>query len=161
MEKSNWNIDQMLHWLDIKIEREDRDIAKQKKQMDGDFLYYFGWNAESLYKSHFMSDCSKKLRQAVNGVKDTDEIRNILKENTACCEKKLLDGQLDCRSSSRGANMAHFMRLECMQQLIKDYREFANILSVTPPEENQQQAAHKNGKREEPPERKIKRGIRR
>ena len=39
MEKSNWNIDQMLHWLDIKIEREDQDIAKQKKQMDGDFLY--------------------------------------------------------------------------------------------------------------------------
>ncbi|MFK1851504.1 hypothetical protein ACIXFQ_11095 [Bacteroides fragilis] len=31
MEKSNWNIDQMLHWLDIKIEREDQDIAKQKK----------------------------------------------------------------------------------------------------------------------------------
>lgn len=52
------------------------------------------------------------------------------------------------------------MRLECMQQLIKDYREFANILSVTPPEENQQQA-HKTGKKEGPPEKKIKRGIRR
>lgn len=104
----------MLHWLDIKIEREDQDIAKQKKQMDGDFLYYFEWNAESLYKSHFMSDCYKKLRQALDGVKDTDEIRNILKENAACCEKKLLDGQLDYRSFSRGANMAHSMRLECM-----------------------------------------------
>ena len=46
MEKNNWNIDQMLHWLDIKIEREKRDIAKLEKQMDGDFLYYFEWNAE-------------------------------------------------------------------------------------------------------------------
>ena len=27
----------MLHWLDIKIEREKRDIAKLEKQMDGDF----------------------------------------------------------------------------------------------------------------------------
>ena len=97
----------------------------------------------------------------MDGIKDAHEIRNILKENAACCEKKLLDGQLDYRSSSRGASMAHFMRLECMQQLIKDYREFANILSVTPLEENQQQAAHKNGKKEEPPERKIKSGIRR
>ena len=51
------------------------------------------------------------------------------------------------------------MRLECMQRLIKDYREFANILSVTPPEENQQ--AHKTGKKEGPPEKKIKRGVRR
>lgn len=76
----------MLHWLDIKIEREDQDIAKQKKQMDGDFLYYFEWNAESLYKSHFMSDCYKKLRQALDGVKDTDEIRNILKENVGGAE---------------------------------------------------------------------------
>lgn len=92
MEENNWNIDQILHWLDIKIEREDRDIARLEKQMDEDFLYYFEWNAESLYKSHFMSDCYKKLRQAVDGVKDIDEIRNILKENAACCEKKLLDG---------------------------------------------------------------------
>ncbi|WMI93996.1 hypothetical protein BFGS084_01406 [Bacteroides fragilis] len=53
------------------------------------------------------------------------------------------------------------MRLECMQQLIKDYREFANILSVTPPEEKLQHVANKNEKKEEPPERKIKRGIRR
>lgn len=160
MEKNNWNIDRMLHWLDIKIERENRDIAKLEKQMDGNFLYYFEWNAESLYKSHFMSDCYKKLRQAVDGIKDINKIRNVLKENAACCEKKLLDGQLDCRSSSRGANMVHSMRLECMQQLIKDYREFANILSVTPPEENQQQV-HKTGKKEGPPEKKTKRGIRR
>ena len=41
MEENNWNIDQMLHWLDIKIEREDRDIARLEKRMDGDFLYYF------------------------------------------------------------------------------------------------------------------------
>lgn len=108
MEKNNWNIDQMLHWLDIKIEREKRDIAKLEKQMDGDFLYYFEWNAKSLYKSHFMSDCYKKLRQAVDGIKDIDKIRNVLKENAACCEKKLLDGQLDCRSSSRGGEHGPF-----------------------------------------------------
>lgn len=98
----------MLHWLDIKIERENRDIAKLEKQMDGNFLYYFEWNAESLYKSHFMSDCYKKLRQAVDGIKDIDKIRNVLKENAACCEKKLLDGQLDCRSSSRGGEHGPF-----------------------------------------------------
>lgn len=161
MEKSNWNIDQMLHWLDIKIDRQDRDIVKQKKQMDEDFLYYFEWNLESLYKSHFMSNCYKKLRQAVDGIKDVAEIRNILKENAIHCEKKLLDGVLDYRSSSRGASMAHFMRLECMQQLIKDYREFANILSVTPPKEKLQQVANKTGKKEEPPERKIKPSIKR
>lgn len=54
MEKSNWNIDQMLHWLDIKIEREDQDIAKQKKQRTGISCTISEWNAESLYKSHFM-----------------------------------------------------------------------------------------------------------
>ena len=39
MEENNWNIDQILHWLDIKIEREDRDIARLEKQMDEDFQY--------------------------------------------------------------------------------------------------------------------------
>ena len=46
--------------------------------------------------------------------------------------------------------------------LVRDYREFANILAQTPPEENLQQTANKTEKkREEPPERKIKTGIRR
>ncbi|MEO5164943.1 hypothetical protein ABHZ92_19010, partial [Bacteroides ovatus] len=75
---------------------------------------------------------------------------------------KLLNGQVDCNSSSRTTNVAHFLKLECMQQLVRDYREFANILAQTPPEENLQQTANKTEKkREEPPERKIKTGIRR
>ena len=105
MEESNWNVDQMLHWLDIKIDREDRDIAKQKKQMDESFLEYFEWNMEGLYKSHFMSKCYKKLRQTVEGTKDIDEIRNILKNSTDYCEKQLLEGQLDYQNSSRAISL--------------------------------------------------------
>lgn len=67
MEQGNWNVDEMLHWLDMKINREDRDIREQSKKMNGNFLHFFEWNAESLYKSHFMSGCYKILRQAVDG----------------------------------------------------------------------------------------------
>lgn len=73
----------------------------------------------------------------------------------AYCENKLLKGELDYHSSSRTTNVAHFLKLECMQQLIKEYREFANILSVTTSEENRRQAASKKR------EKKIKPGIRR
>ena len=91
-----------------------------------------------------------------------DTVRNIVEDNIAYCENKLLNGQVDCNSSSRTTNVAHFLKLECMQQLVRDYREFANILAQTPPEENLQQTANKTEKkREEPPERKIKTGIRR
>ena len=162
MEQDNWNVDEMLHWLDMKINREDRDIREQSKMMNGNFLHFFEWNAESLYKSHFMSGCYKILRQAVDGAKDMDTVRNIVEDNIAYCESKLLNGQVDCNSSSRTTNVAHFLKLECMQQWVRDYREFANILAQTPPEENLQQTANKTEKkREEPPERKIKTGIRR
>ena len=30
MEQGNWNVDEMLHWLDMKINREDRDIREQR-----------------------------------------------------------------------------------------------------------------------------------
>lgn len=160
MEESNWNVDQMLHWLDIKIDREDRDIAKQKKQMDESFLDYFEWNMEGLYKSHFMSKCYKKLRQTVEGTKDIDEIRNILKNGTDYCKKQLLEGQLDYHYSSRAINIAHFLELECLQQLIKDYREFTNILVQTPPEKKLQHPVSKVEKNKELPEKKVKSGIR-
>ena len=48
MEQGNWNVDEMLHWLDMKINREDRDIREQSKKMNGNFLHFFEWNAESL-----------------------------------------------------------------------------------------------------------------
>ena len=144
MEQGNWNVDEMLHWLDMKINREDRNIREQSKKMNENFLHFFEWNAESLYKSHFMSGCYKILRQAVDGAKGMDTVWNIVEDNIAYCENKL------------------FLKLECMQQLVRDYREFANILAQTPPEENLQQTANKTEKkREEPPERKIKTGIRR
>lgn len=109
-----------------------------------------------------MSGCYKILRQAVDGAKGMDTVWNIVEDNIAYCENKLLNGQVDCNSSSRTTNVAHFLKLECMQQLVRDYREFANILAQTPPEENLQQTANKTEKkREEPPERKIKTGIRR
>ena len=152
----------MLHWLDMKINREDRNIREQSKKMNENFLHFFEWNAESLYKSHFMSGCYKILRQAVDGAKGMDTVWNIVEDNIAYFENKLLNGQVDCNSSSRTTNVAHFLKLECMQQLVRDYREFANILAQTPPEENLQQTANKTEKkREEPPERKIKTGIRR
>lgn len=59
MEQGNWNVDEMLHWLDMKINREDRNIREQSKKMNENFLHFFEWNAESLYKSHFMSGCYK------------------------------------------------------------------------------------------------------
>ena len=61
MEQGNWNVDEMLHWLDMKINREDRNIREQSKKMNENFLHFFEWNAESLYKSHFMSGCYKIL----------------------------------------------------------------------------------------------------
>ena len=140
MEQGNWNVDEMLHWLDMKINREDRNIREQSKKMNENFLHFFEWNAESLYKSHFMSGCYKILRQAVDGAKGMDTVWNIVEDNIAYCENKLLNGQVDCNSSSRTTN----------------------VLAQTPPEENLQQTANKTEKkREEPPERKIKTGIRR
>ena len=91
MEQGNWNVDEMLHWLDMKINREDRNIREQSKKMNENFLHFFEWNAESLYKSHFMSGCYKILRQAVDGAKGMDTVWNIVEDNIAYCENKLLN----------------------------------------------------------------------
>ncbi len=162
MEQGNWNVDEMLHWLDIKIDREERAIREQSKKMNENFLHFFEWDAESLYKSHYMSGCYKTLLRAVDEARDIDTVRKIVKDNAAYCESKLLNGQVDYRSSSRTTSVAHFLKLECMQQLVRDYREFANILAQTPPEENlQQTASETKKKREVPPKKKMNSGIRR
>ena len=41
MEQGNWNVDEMLHWLDMKINREDRNIREQSKKMNENFLHFF------------------------------------------------------------------------------------------------------------------------
>lgn len=41
MEQGNWNVDEMLHWLDMKINREDRDIREQKQEDEWEFPALF------------------------------------------------------------------------------------------------------------------------
>ena len=113
--------------------------------------FKYGITLDAAWKGvDFRIDVYKRqiLRQAVDGAKGMDTVWNIVEDNIAYCENKLLNGQVDCNSSSRTTNVAHFLKLECMQQLVRDYREFANILSQTPPEENLQQTAKKQKRRE-------------
>ncbi len=147
MEQGNWNVDEMLHWLDMKINREDRNIREQSKKMNENFLHFSNGMRRACISLILCQGVIKILRQAVDGAKGMDTVWNIVEDNIAYCENKLLNGQVDCNSSSRTTNVAHFLKLECMQQLVRDYREFANILAQTPPEENLQQTANKTEKK--------------
>lgn len=41
MEKDNWNVNEIRHWLDMKINREERDMREQTKKMNENFLHFF------------------------------------------------------------------------------------------------------------------------
>ena len=57
--------------------------------------------------------------------------------------KKLLEQDISARSTSPMSNLAHTLRLECSQQLIREYDLFIRFLTATPRQRQEEERASK------------------
>ena len=65
------------------------------------------------------------------GIGQSGKVLEYLKKRQNVCLDTLLRQDIAARSTSPMANMAHTLRLECVQQLVEDYGHFIRILADT------------------------------
>lgn len=134
MEQEKYAIEELARWLGMKIGRERINIKGYRDKLDSDFLYYFKWTGEDLFKSHFMARSYEQLKDFVGRAKDATEVHDFIRKKREECLKELVDGSIRKMSTNDLFNLTHTLKLECAQQLIKEYMEFDNILSIEPPQ---------------------------
>lgn len=132
-EQEKYGMERLAEYLDMQIRTEEKNIKENRNKLDRDYLYYFAWNGEALFKSHFMVKQYGELRQVIRQVEAPGEVHGYIRHKQAECLNELAGGSIRRRSTDEIFNLAHTYRLECMQRLIKDYTDFERLLSIEPP----------------------------
>lgn len=150
-EQEKYGMERLAEYLDMRIRYEEKIIKENRNKLDRDYLYYFVWTGEELFKSHFMVKQYGELRQIIRQVEAPEKVHGYIRHKQAECLNELTSGSIRKRSTDEIFNLAHTYRLECMQRLVKDYTDFERLLSMKAP--------RKEVKAKREPERKKPEGL--
>ena len=110
--------------LNEKMELLDEKIQNKAAKAGEDYLSFFESHAEEAYKEYYLYKCFRDSGSP-------EKVLEYLKKRQNVCLDTLLRQDIAARSTSPMANMAHTLRLECVQQLVEDYGHFIRILADT------------------------------
>ena len=127
MRQENWSVRKLRKLLDNKIAAVENVMREGLESASTDYCRFFEWKAAYLYKGELLRGHYRLLR---NKVSRTDDVEDLKKRQNVCLDT-LLRQDIAARSTSPMANMAHTLRLECVQQLVEDYGHFIRILADT------------------------------
>lgn len=124
---------------DLKIERLQQYLNKQKgvvesnikgysRELEKNYLYFFGWHADDLYKAHYMATNYNAIQETIDTAKSSKEIEAYLNKCILYVKDDLLNGPLVKRSTSPMSNISHSLEMECKQKLLKDFQNLNRIL---------------------------------
>lgn len=124
---------------DLKIERLQQYLNKQKgvvesnikgysRELEKNYLYFFGWHADDLYKAYYMATNYNAIQETIDTAKSSKEIEAYLNKCILYVKDDLLNGPLVKRSTSPMSNISHSLEMECKQKLLKDFQNLNRIL---------------------------------
>ena len=134
-EQEKYGMDQLSKYLEMQIGIKDNCINRCRKRMESDYLYYFAWEGKDLFKAHYMAARYRELHKFVKMAGSLQEVQEYLKQEREKCIGTLLDEEIYTHYTEDIFNLAHSYKMECTQQLVKDYNGFGKILSMKPPRE--------------------------
>lgn len=128
MEQDNLKMERLRLYLDGRKKEVADSIAEYNSQMKKNYLYFFGWHADDLYKAHYIASNYNAIQEAVDAAKSPKEIEAYLNKCILYVEDDLLNGPLVKRSTSPMSNISHSLEMECKQKLLKDFQKLNKIL---------------------------------
>lgn len=127
MDTDNLKIEQLLQYLDKARNEVKSDIKMYKGQLENNYLNFFDWHADDLYKACYMDNNYQIIQRTINAAETPKDIEAYLKRCTLYVEEDLLSGPLVKRSTSPMSNIAHSLAMECKQKLLKDFQNLNRI----------------------------------
>lgn len=128
MDRGDLRIERLQQYLDRQKGVVESNIKEYVSQMEKNYLYFFGWHADDLYKAYYMDKHYKAIQERIDTAETPKDIERYLKGCILYVEDDLLSGQLVKRSTSPMSNIAHSLEMECKQKLLKDFQDLNRIL---------------------------------
>ncbi len=128
MDTEHLEVEQLQQYLDKARNEVRSDIKMYKSQLEKNYLDFFNWHADDLYKACYMDNQYRIIQQKIDTAETPRDIEAYLKRCTLYLEEDLLSGPLVRRSTSPISNMALSLEIECKQKLLKDFRNLNRFL---------------------------------
>ena len=122
-------MDRFMDRLNEKMELLDEKIQNKAAKAGEDYLAFFESHAEEAYKEYYLYECFRDLRKKARESGSPEKVLEYLRKRQNVCLETLLRQDIAARSTSPMADMAHTLRLECVQLLVEDYGHFIRILA--------------------------------
>lgn len=128
MNTDNLKIKRLQQYLDKERSIVKGDINGYNRQLENNYLHFFDWHADDLYKAYYMDKNYEAVQQMIDTTESPKDMEAYLKRCILYVEDDLLNGPLVERSTNPMSNMAHSLEMECKQKLLKDFRNLNRIL---------------------------------
>ena len=104
----------------------DHRIEGLTKEMNEDYLRFFEWQAETMFKEHKRRAFYISLLEAMNNRDETTELSAWLLAIAVRKGNAIISGSLTRNSTSPMANHAHLLNLQTEQELITEIESLAS-----------------------------------
>lgn len=128
MDKGDLKIERLQQYLNRQKSVVENNIKGYSHELEKNYLYFFGWHADDLYKAHYMATNYNAIQETIDTAKSPKEIEAYLNKCILYVEDDLLNGPLLKRSTSPMSNISHSLEMECKQKLLKDFQNLNRIL---------------------------------
>ena len=108
------------------IRRADKRIANLTKAMNDNYLQFFEWTADSMYKQQVRRKFYSGLVEVMEEWEGEDLSEHFL-GIAQCVANSIARGDLTRNSTSHMANIAHTLNLQARQTLIAEIEGLAHI----------------------------------
>ena len=143
MVRQNPNVTRLMERLDATMEVLDGKIQEGTARSNANYLSFFEDKSEELYRLHYMYKCLNDLRSNIRKLETPQQIQEYIQRRRNACLDKLLEQDISARSTSPMSNLAHTLRLECSQQLVREYDLLVRFLVATPRQRQEEERASK------------------
>lgn len=143
MVRQNPNVTRLMERLDATMEVLDGKIQEGTARSNANYLSFFEDKSEKLYRLHYMYKCLNDLRSNIRKLETPQQIQEYIQRRRNACLDKLLEQDISARSTSPMSNLAHTLRLECSQQLVREYDLLVRFLAATPRQRQEEERASK------------------
>ena len=121
----------------------DGKIQEGTARSNANYLSFFEDKSEELYRLYYMYKCLNDLRSNIRKLETPQQIQEYIQRRRNVCLDKLLEQDISARSTSPMSNLAHTLRLECSQQLVREYDLLVRFLTATPRQRQEEECISK------------------
>lgn len=98
------------------------DADKYTKDMNEDFLHFFCWFSEDMYKVQLRLKIYRKLQEVINSEKLSDVLEH-LRHTVEHFTDDLMLGPIQHHNTNASPNTAHLLALEVKQTVVQEFRQ--------------------------------------